>query len=106
ALAAVLESVRACFGQLDAQTARHTRCVPSAACNRTRVDPSSVAQSPGRSRIHPNSAGGLGRGECEDFLPVHPHPNPAPQAPARKRTKSHKRATEVTRPTVSGRAME
>src|SRR5712691_4626095 len=52
-------NIRACFGQVDAQTARHTRCIPSPACG-----------------------GGLGWGACTRRLVSvrPPHPSPPPQA--------------------------
>ena len=41
-----------------------TRWAPSPACSRTRVNPSSAILWIGRSRKHPTSAGGLGRGNA------------------------------------------
>src|SRR5712691_880561 len=49
-------NIRACFGQVDAQTARHTRCIPS-----------------------PDGGGGLGWGPCHGRLvSVRPPPQPSP----------------------------
>ena len=55
-------------------------CVPSPACSRTRVYPSSATAIPGRSRKHPTSAGGTGWGHTSRFVRARPHPTPLPQA--------------------------
>src|SRR6266540_5195043 len=52
--------------------------VPSPACSRTRVYPSPATLLTGRSRKHPTSAGGTGRGHASIFVRATPPPPPPP----------------------------
>src|SRR5262249_33752418 len=64
--------------------------VPSPACSRTRVDPSSAALLTGRSRKHPTSAGGTGRGNTitmARFTSPPPPPPPPPRGGGRPDTR-------------------
>ena len=59
---------------------RRLRCAPSPVCSRSRVYPRSTTLLAGRSRKHPTSAGGVGRGHDRTNLSACPHPVPPRQA--------------------------